>query len=51
MVSSKESAKGHAKNARNKLKAMLWAKRKGKELSEEDIEYAFDEIKASLDEL
>jgi len=46
-----ESATGHAKNARNKLQAMIRAKRKGGDIDEESLTYCLDEIKTALDEL
>jgi ribosomal protein L17 len=53
MVENKEilSAKGHAKNARNQMKALLKCARKDEVANEESIEYAIDEIKEALDQL
>lgn len=46
-----KSAKGHAKNARNKLQAMIRHRRKEEPLDEDSLEYALDEIIMALDEI
>lgn len=44
-----ESAEGRAKNARNQLDSMLIARRKGRNIEEESIEYALEQINEALD--
>lgn len=48
---SLESARGHAKNARNKLRSMQVLLRQDEPPDEEDVDYALDEVLAAIEEI